>query len=60
MAMYLIYDMTKTPYMTIGEFLGGRDHTTILHGVRKIEEELKDMAKVKQDVANIIQNVYAN
>jgi chromosomal replication initiator protein len=56
--MYLIYDMTRTPYMTIGDFLGGRDHTTILHGVRKIEEEIKSVMKTKQDVANIMQNVY--
>lgn len=58
-AMYLIYDLTKTPYMSIGDFLGGRDHTTILHGVKKVEDELKDVAKTKQDVANIVQNVYA-
>lgn len=57
MIMYLIYDLTKTPYMTIGEFLGGRDHTTILHGVRKIESDLKSDVKTKNDVANILQNV---
>lgn len=59
-AMYLIYDLTKTPYMSIGDFLGGRDHTTILHGVKKVEGELKEVAKTKQDVANIMQNVYAS
>ncbi|MFA5776474.1 MAG: chromosomal replication initiator protein DnaA [Patescibacteria group bacterium] len=59
-AMYLIYDLTKTPYMSIGDFLGGRDHTTILHGVKKVEDELKEIAKTKQDLANIIQNVYAS
>jgi chromosomal replication initiator protein len=58
-AMYLIYDLTKTPYMSIGDFLGGRDHTTILHGVRKVEDELREVAKIKQDVANIVQSVYA-
>ncbi|PIS22330.1 chromosomal replication initiator protein DnaA [candidate division WWE3 bacterium CG08_land_8_20_14_0_20_41_10] len=58
-AMYLIYDLTKTPYMSIGDFLGGRDHTTILHGVRKVEEELKEVAKTKQDITNIMQSVYA-
>jgi chromosomal replication initiator protein len=59
-AMYLIYDLTKTPYMSIGDFLGGRDHTTILHGVKKVEDELREVAKTKQDVANIVQNVYAS
>ncbi len=59
MAMYLIYDLTKTPYMTIAQVFGGRDHTSILHGIKKIEEELKSTAKVKQDVENIVQTVYA-
>jgi len=59
MAMYLIYDLTKTPYMTIAQVFGGRDHTSILHGIKKIEEELKSTAKIKQDVENIVQTVYA-
>ena len=59
-AMYLIYDLTKTPYMTIGEYFGGRDHTSILHGIRKVEDELKDVAKTRQDVTNITQTVYAS
>ncbi|MBU0649614.1 chromosomal replication initiator protein DnaA [Patescibacteria group bacterium] len=57
-AMYLIYDLTKTPYMTIAQLFGGRDHTSILHGIKKIEEEVKNVTKTKQDVANIMQNVY--
>lgn len=54
-SMYLMYDMTQTPYMSIGEFLGGRDHTTIMHGVDKVSEELKYSTKLKQDIANIRQ-----
>lgn len=52
-AMFLIKEMTGTPYMTIGDFLGGRDHTTIMHGVRTIEEEVQKSEKIKQDVANV-------
>lgn len=52
-AMYLMYEMTETPYMTIGELIGGRDHTTIMHGVRKIESNLLEKRRTKQDVANI-------
>jgi len=58
-AMYLIYSLTKTPYTSIGNFFGGRDHTSILHGIRKVEDELKEVAKTKQDVANITQSVFA-
>lgn len=57
-AMFLIYELTNTPFMSIGDFLGGRDHTTIMHGVKKIQEEIKEMNKMKQDVLNIKQFIY--
>ncbi len=36
LAMYLLYEECKIPYERVGDLLGGRDHTTILHGVEKI------------------------
>ncbi|MBO4871983.1 MAG: chromosomal replication initiator protein DnaA [Lachnospiraceae bacterium] len=39
--MYLAKELTQTPLKNIGQFLGGRDHTTVLHGKRKIEEQLQ-------------------
>ena len=39
--MYLAKELTQTPLKIIGQFLGGRDHTTVLHGKRKIEEQLQ-------------------
>lgn len=38
--MYLLYNDTSLSYPAIGEFLGGRDHTTVIHGANKIESEL--------------------
>lgn len=38
-AMYLCKSMTDTPLDTIGALLGGRDHSTIIHGIRKITNE---------------------
>ena len=38
-AMYLAKEMTKKSLPEIGELFGGRDHTTVLHAVRKIGEE---------------------
>ncbi|MEG0962157.1 MAG: chromosomal replication initiator protein DnaA [Lachnospiraceae bacterium] len=38
-AMYLCKNMTDAPLETIGALLGGRDHSTIIHGVKKITEE---------------------
>ncbi len=54
-AMYLIYDLTETPFMSIGELLGGRDHTTVMHGVKKMEIKVKEEEKTKQDIVNIKQ-----
>ncbi len=59
-AMYLMYEMTQTPYMSIGELLGGRDHTTIMHGVRKVEEDIEKTMEAKKDIHNIKQFIYHN
>ncbi|MCQ2509474.1 MAG: chromosomal replication initiator protein DnaA [Lachnospiraceae bacterium] len=40
-AMYLCREMTSTNLQGIGALMGGKDHTTILHGVKKIEDELQ-------------------
>jgi chromosomal replication initiator protein len=54
-AMYLIKDITKTPLMSIGDFLGGRDHTTVMHGASKIEEELKVSASFRDELNRVKQ-----
>lgn len=38
-AMYLCKNMTPAPLETIGALLGGRDHSTVLHGINKITKE---------------------
>ena len=40
-AMYLCRAMTDTPLKSIGIILGGRDHSTVSHGIDKITDELK-------------------
>ena len=39
--MYLCRNITGTPLQEIGKALGGRDHTTIIHGIDKISEDLE-------------------
>ena len=39
--MYLGRNMTHTPRTSIGVLLGGKDHASISHGVKKIENDLK-------------------
>lgn len=50
--MYLAYHNTHKSFPKIGRALGGRDHTTVMHGVRKIEKDLKDVT-VAYDVAHV-------
>lgn len=39
--MYLCRHMTENPLQDIGEQLGNKDHSTIIHGINKIEKELE-------------------
>lgn len=40
-AMYLCRDLIDTSLKTIGKSLGNRDHTTVMHGIEKIEKEIE-------------------
>jgi chromosomal replication initiator protein len=40
-AMYMIRKMLDTPYTKIGMIFGGKDHSTVMNGVEKVEKELK-------------------
>jgi chromosomal replication initiator protein len=48
--MYLCKQHTTRSYPDIGRRFGGRDHTTVLHGVRKIEELLTQDEQIARDV----------
>ncbi|MDP2955949.1 MAG: chromosomal replication initiator protein DnaA [Longimicrobiales bacterium] len=39
-AMYLIKETLGTSLVQIGEFFGGRDHSTVIHSIRKVEQEM--------------------
>ena len=39
--MYLCREMTDTPLKSIGIILGGKDHSTVTHGIKKVAEEIK-------------------
>ena len=51
--MYLCRSMTDTSYQNIGKLLGKKDHTTIIHGVNKITEELKNNEDLRNKVETI-------
>ncbi|MEL6570016.1 MAG: chromosomal replication initiator protein DnaA [Pseudomonadota bacterium] len=49
-AMYLAKQLTNRSLPEIGRSFGGRDHTTVMHGIRKIEELLESDQQVADDV----------
>ncbi|MEY4763475.1 MAG: chromosomal replication initiator protein DnaA [Pseudomonadota bacterium] len=49
-AMYLAKEMTKKSLPEIGELFGGRDHTTVLHAVRKIGAERSTNPELNQQL----------
>ena len=52
-AMYLCKNMTDAPLETIGSLLGGRDHSTIIHGVKKISLEYDK----NETFANLVETI---
>ena len=46
-AMFLCREMTNAPLQQIGACIGGRDHTTIIHGMDKISTELKTKPEIE-------------
>jgi chromosomal replication initiator protein len=51
--MYLLREDYNMPYPTIGQKLGGRDHTTVIHSYEKIKRELKDDSGLEQEINQI-------
>lgn len=58
-SFYLMKKMTYCSLQSIGEYLGNRDHSTVLHAICKIEDMLKDPAFV-QKIKNIEQQILSS
>jgi chromosomal replication initiator protein len=54
-AMYLSRELTDLSLPEIGQFFGGKDHTTVLHSYNKIKEGLADNPSLQEKVERIIQ-----
>ncbi|MFW0862699.1 MAG: chromosomal replication initiator protein DnaA [Candidatus Komeilibacteria bacterium] len=58
--MWLLREELKSSYPSIGQELGGRDHTTAIHACNKITEQIKNDSKTKSDIELIRQQLYAS
>ncbi|MDO8638295.1 MAG: chromosomal replication initiator protein DnaA [Candidatus Daviesbacteria bacterium] len=56
-AMYILYQDCKLAYEKIGEMLGGRDHTTIMHGVEKIGKIINKDSELQKTIEEIKQKL---
>jgi len=56
--MYLLREETDASLVEIGELLGGRDHTTVMHGYNKINDDLTSDARLRNDITSLRQRLY--
>ncbi|MBD5485649.1 MAG: chromosomal replication initiator protein DnaA [Lachnospiraceae bacterium] len=49
-SMYLCRKLTETSLSNIGKYLGKKDHTTVMHGIQKIESEIETNEDIKNKV----------
>ena len=59
-AMYLCKTMTDIPLDSIGSLLGGRDHSTIIHGINKIGEEYESNEQTRNLIETIKKKINPN
>jgi len=57
--MYILREEFSVSYPSIGEKLGGRDHTTVIHSCEKIKEEIKKSNSLDQELEHIRSLVHA-
>lgn len=57
--MYVLREEFSVSYPSIGEKLGGRDHTTVIHSCEKIKEEIKRNNSLEQELEHIRSLVHA-
>ena len=58
-AMYLLIHEIGLPPTHVGRLLGGRDHSTIIHGAGKINGEMNEDSELRHDVQAIKESIFA-
>lgn len=58
--MFILRSELQTPFSTIGEILGGRDHTTALHAFEKINKGKETNIRLKEELSTLKERLYYN
>ncbi len=56
-AMYVFRELTDLSYPSIARLFGGRDHTTVIHAVEKIQRLMKERKQVYDQVTDLVQRL---
>jgi chromosomal replication initiator protein len=57
-AMYILREETGTSLVEIGALLGGRDHSTVMHGIEKIERTVDNDTALRQHISTLRETLY--
>ncbi len=58
-AMYISRKMTSSSFPEIGNRFGGKDHSTIIHAIKKIEQKMEEDIQLKTTVERLMDNMRA-
>jgi chromosomal replication initiator protein len=58
-AMYLLRHEASLSFPEIGREMGGKDHTTIMHGCKKVESEMSGDPRLKEEISMIKNKVHS-
>ncbi len=56
-AMYVFREFTDLSYPSIARLFGGRDHTTVIHAVEKIQRQMGERQAIYEQVTDVIQKL---
>jgi chromosomal replication initiator protein len=59
-AMYIVREETPSSLPVIGQAFGGRDHTTALHSIEKITNEMKEDERLRYEIQSIRERLYSD
>ncbi len=59
-SMYIIRETMDMSLPAIGKFFGGRDHTTVIHSIKKTENEMLENPTFKHQINELIKNIKDN
>jgi chromosomal replication initiator protein len=58
--MYILREVVKLSYPAIGSIFNNKDHTTVMHSCKKIEEEKKNNSILSQEIDTLVEKLNYN